>query len=278
VLFNFVIAGTPTERLAALDDALRPLFFGLRAAGHRVVAVGQRFEPRPAVNLVVAERGGGGPAARARQEAGPDACLGLLCVEEPGPDLQAVADTFDFIWTCAPTSMFAAERHSVVPFGFHPALLGPKLEPDPARREAGIIVYGEEGPRPASLTDRLTQAGLPALFVRGGHFPDYIVCDLLSRASLAVVVRHESRDRASPAMRIAKAIGNGAAVLSESPPAELAPYVEACDYDALPARGAALLRDNPVARGLGALDRFRRETSMEAGLEPALALAARACG
>ena len=103
MLFNFVIAGTPTERLAALDDALRPLFFGLRAAGHRVVAVGQRFEKRPVVNLVVAD----GPiAARARHEAGPGACLGLLCVDPVTPAVRQLAQSFDFIWGCAPTAAF----------------------------------------------------------------------------------------------------------------------------------------------------------------------------
>lgn len=280
MLFNFVLAGTPTERLAALDDALRPVFFGLRTAGHRVVAVGQRFEARPAINLVVADRGDGGAiAARARVEAGAGPCIGLLCVEEARAGLQPLAASVDFVWSCAPTTLFAPERHAVVPFGFHPALLGPRLESDPARREAGIILYGDEGPRPAELADRLTQAGLPALFVRGGHFPDYIVCDLLSRAALAVVVRHEAGDQAPPAMRIVKAIVNGAVVLAEvSPPADLAPFVEACDYEAMPARCAALLRENLAQRGLDALERFRQGTSMADGLAPALALVGRACG
>lgn len=278
--FNFVIAGTPTERLAALDDALRPIFFGLRAAGHRVVAVGQRFKARPAINLVVV--GGeddGALAAPARADAGTEPCIGLLCVEEPKADLQRLAATVDFVWTCAPTALFSPERYAAVPFGFHPALLGPRLERDPARREAGIILYGNEGPRSAQLAERLTQAGLPALFVRSGHFPDYIVCDLLSRAALVVVIRHDAGDRSPPAMRIAKAIVNGAAVLVEAaPPADLAPYVEACDYDSMPARCAALLRENPAQRGLEAHERFQRQTSMAAGLAPALALAERTCG
>lgn len=276
MLFNFVIAGTPTERLAALDDALRPIFFGLREAGHRVIAVGQRFEKRPVVNLVVAD----GPiAAGAREQAGPDVCLGLICVDAVTPEVQRLAAAFDFVWTCAPTTAFAAGRHALVPYGFHPALIGPKLERDAARREAGIILYGEEGPRPAALAERLTQAKLPALFVRGGHFPDYIVCDLLSRAALVVVARHKAGDPAPPAMRIVKAIVNGAAVLAEaSPPTGLAPYVEACTYDAIPARCAALLRDNPAQRGLEALERFKRETSMAAGLDAALLVAAASVG
>ncbi len=277
MLFNFVLAGTPAERLAVLDDALRPLFFGLRAAGHRVVAFGQRFEKRPAINLVVAERAGGGIAGRARGEAGSGSCIGLICVEETTPEIQRLAGSVDFAWSCAPTDKLPAERHAVVPFGFHPALLGPRLERDPARREAGIVLYGDEGPRPAQLAERLTQAGLPALFVRSGHFPDYIACDLLSRAALTVVVRHEAGDRSPPALRIAKAIANGTAVLTEtgSPP-ELAPFVEACDYEAMAARCMTLLRENLAQRGLEALERFRRGTSMADGLAPALALAARA--
>lgn len=139
MLFNFVIAGTAVERLAALEDALRPLFFGLRAAGHRVVAVGQRFEPRSVINLVVAGEGGG-IAARARTGAGLGPCIGLVCTEEPKPEIRKVADSLDFVWSCSPSNAFAPERHAVVPFGFHPALLGPKLERDPARREAGIIL------------------------------------------------------------------------------------------------------------------------------------------
>jgi hypothetical protein len=54
--------------------------------------------------------------------------------------------------------------------------------------------------------------------VRSGHFPDYIVCDLLSRATLAVVVRHASGDLTPPGPRMVKAIVNGAAVLAETGP------------------------------------------------------------
>lgn len=257
----------------ALDDSLRPLFFGLRAAGHRVVAVGQRFEERPVVNLVLAEEGGGF-AARAREEAGPDSCIGLVCVNEMKPELQRIAETVDFTWTCAPTAMSPPVRHAMVSFGFHPALLGPKLEREPLRRETGVVVYGEQGARPAALADRLTQAGLPVFFLRAGHFPDYIVCDLLSRAALVVVVRREAGDRAPPSMRIAKAIANGAAVLAEAgPSADVAPYVETCAYDAMSARCTVLLRENLAQRGIETLERFRRETSMADGVAAALALA-----
>jgi hypothetical protein len=297
VLFNFVLVGTTTERLAALDDTLRPLFFGLRALGHRVMSVGRSVEAPPAINLVVTddfEGGGGGVAARARTEGGPAACIGLLCPDDidglaahpqHGEALRRIVKTVDFVWSGAPTAalagMISPERQAVVPFGFDPALLGSRLEREPARRDGGIIVYGEEGTRPTELTERLVKAGVPALFARASHFPDYIVSDLLGRAGLAVVVRRDARDRLPPAMRIAKAICNGAAVVTEAgAPDELslAPYVTECAYDDIPARCVALLRDGAVARGLDALERYRRDTSMADGLAPAVRVAALAGG
>lgn len=284
MFFNFVIVGSTTERLAALDDTLRPLFFGLRTLGYRVMSVGRRFEARPAVNIVIAadpESGEGGVAARARADGGQRVCIGLLCPDEPTAADTAVARTLDFVWSCAPAAAFAgvmaAERQAVVPFGFDPALLGPRLERDPARRDGGIVIYGEEGARSARLAERLTKAGVPALFARASHFPDYIVSDLLGRAALAVIVRRGDADRTPPAMRIAKALCNGAAVVTEpSAPGDLslAPYVTQAPYEDIPLRCLSLLREGSARSGLEVLARYQRETSMAEGLAAAVRVAA----
>jgi hypothetical protein len=282
MLFNFVIVGSTAERLAALDDTLRPIFFGLRALGHRVMSVGRNFEPRPAVNIIVADDGAGSSiAARARAEGGKAACIGLLCPDEPTVEDARVAKTADFIWTCSPAAAIAPERQAVISFGFDPAMLGTRLEREPVRRDGGVIVYGEEGERSTLAEQALTKAGTPVLFARASHFPDYIVSDLLGRAALAVVVRRDADDRTPPSMRIAKALCHGALVVAEaSAPGDLslAPYVTECAFDEIPARCLSLLKEGPVPRGLDALERYRRETSMAKGLEAAVRVAQAAAG
>lgn len=288
MLFNIVLVGSTTERLAALDDTLRPLFFGLRAAGHGVVSFGRGFEPRPAINIVVADDLDGadrGPASRARAEAGSTACIGLLCPDDVdgtlagsrGAELRQLVKAVDFVWTCGPAAA-VHERQAVISFGFDPALIGSRIEREPARRDGGVIFYGEEGSRPTLLADRLTAGGASALFARASHFPDYIVGDLLGRAGVAAVVRRDARDRTPPAMRIAKAICNGATVVAESGAADLslAPYLTECAYDDIPARCLALLHDGAARRGVETLERYRRETNMADALTAAVRVAEQA--
>lgn len=294
MLFNFVLAGITARRLGELDDMLRPLTYGLRAAGHRAVAFGRIFLPPPAINLIVNHANFTQPdavRARARSEGGEDVRIGLLCAEdvdgmaarpELWAPLQDLARVADFIWTSAPTAAFGdalpASRVGVLGYGFQAELLGPRFLPQELR-SAGVIVYGEETPRRAELAERLTAAKLPVYFVRPGYFPDYLVTDLLSRAALAVITRNHPLDRAPVVPRLLKAICNGAAVLAEVGPAggfalsacgSLAPYddlVERCR--------AALGRGDGAAAGKAALDGLRASGSMAAALAPAITVAAR---
>src|SRR5258708_20969888 len=51
--FNLLLADQSTDRLQELEDVLRPLLFGLRAAGHTVCPGAHECKPPPMVNLAI---------------------------------------------------------------------------------------------------------------------------------------------------------------------------------------------------------------------------------
>lgn len=293
MLFNFIIVNADAARLMTLEDTLRPLIWGLREAGHRVVAFGRRFEALPAINLIVQGttiESFRQVRARAANDAGADACIGLLCPDDVSPDAEREAllrqslDQVRFIWTGTPTPMAddpaLRVRIALIEFGFHPALAGPQAVPD-ARREVGVVLYGRETPYRASLAARLTEAIPRQLFVRPGHFPDYIVSDLLSRAALVVVTRGDETEAMVPQARIAKALCNSTAVVSEAGPvaSPLAPYATQCPYAEIVARCKALVgAEGRAMAGAQSLARFRQERAMAKGIEAAVAAALAAAG
>ena len=296
MLFNFVLAGAGTMRLMELEDTLSPVVWGLRGAGHSVIAFARQFAPAPAVNLIV---NGGLPEevgvilAHAREQAGADVCVGLLCPDDltgTGALAEAAllhaAEAVRFVWICAPTAQFdgilAASRLALVRFGFHPALEGAKPVME-ARRTVGAVLYGDDTPYRAALAERLSQTAPQSFFVRPGHFPDYIVTDLLSRAALVVVTRSSDTDgQAPPAARIVKAICNSVEVVVEAGPgfeAPLAAYTTPWPYDEIASRcRAAMQAGGRAEAGARGLSRFRAETSMMQGLEEAIVVAAKAVG
>lgn len=291
--FNVVLTNHRPAALQALDDILRPLFFGLRAAGHGVVAGALQFRRRPAVNLVVENFSD--PAfvrtvAEARAAWSRDLVLGVLCpfaVDGAGVDqargagLAAVMPLMDFAWTLAadqlPAGLIAAGRAAVVGYGFDEGLVGPRLISDPAGRDLDVVVYGQSGPRLDGLLARLLAAGRSHFAVRAGLLPDYIVADLLSRAKVVAAIDGEAGAEASLAPRALKAICNGAAVITEggTVPDPLGAAVASCADTQIPVLCGRLIAEGRfVDRGLGALEQIRRTTTMREGVAAAAALAA----
>jgi hypothetical protein len=292
MLFSFALGGIDAARLAVLEDALRPLFQGLRHAGQRVISFAHGLAAPPAINMLVEHDGAdiGRRLGEGRQEVAA-ARISLVCAEDvDGAAVNAarwstlceVAAAADFVWTLSPTAAFdcivAADRLAAVAYGFDPVMLGRRLVRAPAQRDAGLVVYGPRTAYRQQLAERLRAAGLAPFVVEHGRFPDYIVRDLLSRARLIVVSRDSEAERAPAPARLAKALCSGAAVLAEAPASGSSPlerYVTVCPADAIPAACRELLaQEGIVEAGLARLDRFRAETSMTDGVVAALRLPA----
>ena len=291
--FNVVLTNHRPAALQALDDILRPLFFGLRATGHRVVAGTLQFRRRPAVNLVVEDFSD--PAfirtlAEARAAWTGEFIVGVLCpfaIDGAGVDqarragLAAAMPLMDFAWTVAPgqlpARLIAADRAAVVGYGFDEGLVGPRLITDPAARDLDLVVYGQTGPRLDGFLARLVAAGRPHFGVRAGLLPDYIVADLLSRAKVVAAVDGAPGGEASLAPRALKAICNGAAVIAQmgTVPDPLCAVVASCADGEMAGLCSRLVAEGSFGdRGLDALEQIRRTTTMREGVAAAAALAA----
>lgn len=290
--FNVVLTNHSAAALQAFDDLLRPLFFGLRAAGHRVVAGTRRFEKLPAINLMVEDFTD--PAAAeeiraARAAWGQEFRVGVLLPLDPGTlaparrdGLRAVLPLIDFAWTLAspglPPDLLAPERTAVVRYGFHERLVGPRLINDPAARDVDVVVYGPNSPRFDALVARLAAAQRGHFPVRTGLFPDYIVTDLLSRAKTVAVVGPASAPQTVLGPHVLKAVCNGAFVVAEpgSVSDPLADVVALCaDEEIVACCGDLVAEGRFVERGLGALEQLRGLPGMRDGTAAAAAVAAR---
>ena len=285
--FNFVLTNHRAAELQALDDILRPLLFGLRAAGHRVVAGIRQLSGPPVVNIMVEDFSD--PAAAreigaARAAWGAGFRLGVLCPHDIGglpparaDGLRAALPAFDFVWSLAPLDRIAPERIAIVQYGFHDSLLGPRLISDPAGRDLDVVVYGPNSPRLDALVGKLAAAQLRHFPVRAGTFPDYIVSDLLSRAKTVAVVGGVPGADAALAPRALKSICNGALTVAEegSIAGALAGLLVPCPYDEIPAACRRIAAEGRfVERGLEALERLRQMPGMRSGVEAAAGVAA----
>lgn len=290
MLFSFALGGTDAKQLALLEDALRPLFYGLRRAGHRVISFAHGLAPPPAVNILVEHEAAdiGRRVAEGRQEI-PGVRIGIVCPDglegvtanaERWTALRGAAVVADFIWVstdAAPVASIAApDRLAAIDYGFDPIMLGRRLVPEPARRDVDLVIYGVKTEHRVAIAERLKAADLLPFVVEPGRFPDYLVSDLLSRAKVVLVTRDSEAERAPSAARLAKAICNGAAVIAEAPRSgacPLAGYVTVCAPDDFPGRCCELIAEGRfVEHGLERFERFRAETSMAANLAAALAL------
>src|SRR5258708_19180288 len=274
--FNLLLADQSTDRLQELEDVLRPLLFGLRAAGHTVCPGAQECKPPPMVNLAI--EGfcdlDADAIARARSKAG--ILFGVLCPTPPDAPPPARRDSLgtlpavsDFAWTvegiALPPDLVDPRQGASLGYGFDEPLVGPHLITHPALRDLDVVIYGPEGARTDALAARVVAMGLQPFSVRPGALPDYLSTHLLSRAKVVVVI-DERLPPTGLTPRVLKAIYNGAAVVTE-PGATTADRfghaVAYAAYDDLPApRPAVVVEGRYVGLGLTALDRLRTGVSM----------------
>ncbi len=277
--FNLVLANQPVPRLRELEDILRPLLIGLRAAGHHVVAGAQEYKPAPMVNLVIEDFGDAGFAralVETRRQSGASFRFGVLCptrIEALPPErregLGAVLPSSDFVLTLEdikiPAEYCPPARVVSLAYGFDEKLIGPRLISDPALRDIDVVFYGPAGVRVSRLAEQIAQAGLGYMTVHPGAMPDYLVTDLLSRAKAVVAIDGQPA-AGGMAARMIKAICNGAAVIIE-PPAPAGTWqpgaIIPCAYDDIPARCRTVTGEgNYVTLGFAGLDRFRAGVAM----------------
>ncbi len=295
MIFNFVLTNLTPARLQVLDDVLWPIFVGLRAAGHRVVAASRVFRPYPALNVVVEDFTDANfvsSLASARAAWPGRFKLGVLCVDMPGAPgaeparpaaFHAALPGVDFVWTLAPempTSGIPAARVAAIGYGFDGGLAGPRLIAESALRDLDVVVYGTESRRRDELLAALKSVGIGHFLLRAGALPDYLATDLLSRAKLVVVAGDGVTPLAALAPRILKAICNGALVLAEDAArGPLAEFVIGGSFADLPRQcREQLAKGNCAERGIDAFERLRSARSMRDGLAAALDVAASDAG
>lgn len=287
--FNIVLADQPTDRLQELEDFVRPVLFGLRAAGHAVGASSRGGKPAPVINLAV-DALLDGPTVEEMRNPSPGAKLvfGILCTAAPPMlpgdrhDLVRVALGFsDFIWAVegitVPPDLRDPTNVASLVYGFDERLLGPRLIVDPALRDVDVVIYGPECPRTNALALQIERLGLSQFSVGPGALPDYLATDLLSRGKVVIVVGDGSPGP-SLVPRILKAICNGATVIAEGGAAGSDRFgdgaVELPD-DEMPGRCVAIIRDGSyVERGQRALARLRAGVGMGEAVAAAMHLPA----
>jgi hypothetical protein len=275
--FNLVLADQPTDRLQEFEDFVRPLLFGLRAAGHPVAASSRGCKPAPDINLAVDALLDGATVESMRNPPpGAKLVFGVLCTTalqtlagDRRDFVHAALGFSDFIWAveglAVPPDLGEPAKVAPLAYGFDERLLGTRLIADPALRDIDVVIYGPECARTNALAMQVERLGLSQFSARPGALPDYLASDLLSRGKVAIVVGDGS---AGPSLvpRVLKAICNGATVVTEGGLAGSDRFgdgvVELPD-DEMPGRCAAMIRDGGyVERGQRGLARLRAGISM----------------
>jgi len=287
--FNLVLANQSASRLQELEDMLRPLLVGLRAAGHSVVAGAHDYKMAPVINLIVEDFTDAGfvsALTQAREQTGGAFRFGVICPVNPAAlsaerraGLRSLLPSSDFVLTLAGIEIGPEFCPSgrVVPltYGFDEKLVGPRLITDPGLRDIDVVIYSPACDRVNHLGERLAKANIGHLTVRPGAMPDYLVTDLLSRAKVVAVIDDQPATGAL-GPRIVKAVCNGALVVTEPPTPAGEWHAGALIhslYDDIPAQCRTLVAEGQYAKlGLDALDRFRSGVSMRECITNALNL------
>jgi len=299
MVFNFVLKNLDALAVNSLSDLLSPIYAGLSENGHHVIGVGTRLLAAPAVNVFVEsfhDNAFTEELLGLKKAGGEKFLFGIICAEDIADDVamqvapapQRRANLFrllaeaDFVWTLLPQkprleSLCPSDRIALVEYGFTERCLDPYPTRDATARDIDFVVYGNDSPYRAAVTDALKNQGFSHFVGYRELYPNFVADDAIRRAKVLIDLRRRPEVRFLSPTRIIKGLHFGVTVLSErfdaSEIATLYAYTEACPYEELAARCREIIRrGNFVEQGAQALNKFRAETSMRDNMKRALSL------
>lgn len=288
MIFNFFLGNHAADSLNSLGDLVEPIYRGLEANGHHVIAFGTGMRDPPAVNVFVEffeDDAVANAILSAKAQHGAGFRFGIVCTEDiedalvmdPAKyprrraNLLRLLPQADFVWTLLPVAAYeeiaGAGKVGLLEYGFSEACANPIPVQDRGLRDVDVIIYGNRNPYRAAIGDALQQQGLTVFFGHRETFPTFVSDDIICRAKVLIDIRRGPGVRFLSPTRIVKGLHCGTAVVSEqfdtSPIANLYRYTLACPYEQLVERTLELVRSGMFLNVANASrQRFRAETSM----------------
>lgn len=299
MLFNFFLANHLTGGLRGMPDLVQPIFDGLADAGHDVVGFGLGLQPAPAVNVFIEffpDDDFVDGLLKLKAQSGDKFIFGVICTEDiedtlvmeqpeyprRRPNLERVLAAADFVWSLLPQvdvyeQIAGSKKVSLLRYGFTERFLNDRVLDDPGLRDLDVLMYGNPTPYRTTIVDDLRRRGFNCFTSDRQVLPDFITNDIVSRSKVVLDLRRGPGVRFPSPTRICKGVHAGARVVSEdlgeSAISNLYDYTERGAYGELADRCEQLLRGGRyVEAGLGALAKFRAETSMRDNIAQAMTL------
>lgn len=300
MIFNFFLGNHAADSLNSLGDLVEPIYRGLEANGHHVIAFGTGMRDPPAINVFVEffeDDVVANAILSAKTQHGSRFLFGIVCTEDIEDELvmnprdhprrranlMRLLPQADFVWTLLPVAAYeqisGAGKVGLLEYGFSEACADPFPIQDRGLRDVDVIIYGNRNPYRAAIGDALQRQGLTVFFGHRETFPTFVSDDIIRRAKVLIDIRRGPGVRFLSPTRIVKGLHLGTAVVSEqfdtSPISNLYRYTLACPYEALVERTVELVRSGTFMNlGNAARARFRAETSMQANMARMLQLPA----
>ncbi len=300
MIFNFFLGNHAADSLNSLGDLVEPIYRGLEANGHHVIAFGTGMRDPPAINVFVEffeDDAVANAILSAKAQHGQRFLFGIVCTEDiedalvmdpvkyprRRANLMRLLPQADFVWTLLPVPAYeqiaGPGKVGLLEYGFSEACADPAPIQDRGLRDVDIIIYGNHNPYRAQIGDALQRQGLGVFFGHRETFPTFVADDIIRRAKVLIDIRRGPGVRFLSPTRIVKGLHLGTAVVSEqfdtSPISNLYRYTLACPYEQLVERAVELVRTGTFMNvGNAARARFRAETSMGANMARLLQLPA----
>lgn len=300
MIFNFYLGNHAADSLNSMSDLAEPIYRGLEANGHHVIAFGTGMREPPAINAFIEffeDDAIANAILSAKAQHGPRFRFGIVCTEDIEDELVMnpkdhprrranllrLLPQADFVWTLLPVPAYeqvaGSGKVGLLEYGFSEPCADPSPIQDRGLRDVDVIVYGNRNPYRAQIGDELQRRGLTVFFSHRETFPTFVTDDIIRRAKVLLDIRRGPGVRFLSPTRIVKGLHLGTAVVSEqfdtSPISNLYRYTLACPYEQLVERTVELVKSGMfmnMARAASA--RFKAETSMAANMKRLLQLPA----
>lgn len=299
MIFNFYLGNHAADSLNSLGDLVEPIYRGLEANGHQVIAFSTGIRDAPAINVFVEffkEDAVANSILAAKAQHGDRFVFGIVCTEDIEDELVMnpvehprrranllrLLPQADFVWTLLPLmpvyeQLCGPGKVGLLEYGFTEACADPFPIRDRGLRDVDVMVYGNQNPYRSRIGEGLQRQGLTVFYGFREMYPSFIADDVIRRSKVLLDIRRGPGVRFLSPTRIVKGLHLGTTVVSEqfdtSAIASLYRYTMACPYDALVERTAELIRSGLYMNiGQAAQNRFRAETSMTANMARMLQL------